>query len=148
MNDKLKMTMLGQLGEKIVRSIAVNAGYKVNDTVDMYDSEKDFKIGDNTCEVKTQKLWISENSFSIKGNQLKKCNAVDLLFFVETPHNNNEINIYLSTKKNREWNSRTTKDGRLMYLINKNKLDHISTITDSRLVEQAIEFSNSTYVGK
>ena len=83
MRDKLKMNMMGVLGEKIFRDFAESKGAKVKTKTSMYDSEKDFTVDGYTTEVKTQEPYHLKNSFTVKNDQLEKCNKVDLLIFIE-----------------------------------------------------------------
>ena len=90
MNDKqIEIQMLGKAGEAIIRNFLVKHQYTVTDSVDQYDSEKDFlavKKGKTyTVEVKTQQPYVYKDMISFAESQLPKCLTVDYLFFVVVP---------------------------------------------------------------
>tara|TARA_B100001248_G_C27054700_1_gene306827 strand:- start:48 stop:503 length:456 start_codon:yes stop_codon:yes gene_type:complete len=147
MRDKLKMNMMGVLGEKIFRDFAESKGAKVKTKTSMYDSEKDFTVDGYTTEVKTQEPYHLKNSFTVKNDQLEKCNKVDLLIFIECPsqRSNNKIVIWCYPQNKRNWQSTITKDGREMYYLNKDDGIKLSYIDDVHIVNEMISFSNSTW---
>jgi hypothetical protein len=80
-----KKTRLGKMGEICVGNWASTQGKVVIHSIDPYDSQKDLVIDGITVEVKTQTPYINEMAFSIRPNQLRKCRAVDELYFVALP---------------------------------------------------------------
>ena len=92
---------------------------------------------------KTQ--WLS---FTMKENQLTKCKNVAKLIFVEAPSNSSDaINIWESPKDERNFRTRTTRDGRKMYLLGKEHMTLLTSIDDDVLVNELKSFSNSTWRG-
>ena len=82
MKNTDKLDALGMLGERLALSYLESKGHKVELSFDKYDYEKDITVDDNLlCEVKTQQPWHLQNSFTIKGNQLRKCKSADILLF-------------------------------------------------------------------
>lgn len=145
-NDKIKMLMLGALGEKIVRCLAQNQGMMVKEPMSMYASDKDLLINDKTCEVKTQRRWVTEDAFTVKANQVRKCTNVDLLFFVEQPAmGEKEIRIYECPPEQRRWRTRITRDGRTMHLLNRRDMNLVEIVTDEQIISEMQSFSNSEW---
>ena len=127
---EVKMQMLGNYGERIVGEVLRSIGYDVVYSDDPYDRKKDMTVNGSTVEIKTQVPFYSERAFSVKGNQLQKCNSVDYIVFVAVPSMNmtgigrgNSIdgNIYTVDPQVAKWRRRTTNDGRLMYLMDINQ---------------------------
>lgn len=142
-NNKEKMIMLGALGEKIVRYCAQQNGLMVEESLSLYDSNKDLKIDGKTCEVKTQSRFFVEDAFTVKYNQVEKCSNVDLLYFVETPHKGNVINVFECPKENRKWRTRKTKDGRKMYLLDRSNMNLIYSFENAQIANEMRSNSNS-----
>jgi hypothetical protein len=80
-----KKTRLGKMGEICVGNWASTQGKVVIHAIDPYDSQKDLVIDGVSVEVKTQTPYINEMAFSIRPNQIRKCRAVDELYFVALP---------------------------------------------------------------
>ena len=137
--------MLGNLGEKIVRHLAQEEGCVVKENPSLYDNTKDLTINGKSCEVKTQTRFVVERAFSVKENQVTKCNNVDLLYFVETPIEGDIINIYECPKENRNFRTRPTKDGRLMYLLDIDAMNVIYSLKDQWVANEMRQNSNSTW---
>ena len=85
----MQIQMLGKAGESIIRNFLADHGYTVKDSVDQYDSDKDFLATRNgttyTVEVKTEQPYVYKDMISFAKNQLHKCLSVDFLFFVAVP---------------------------------------------------------------
>lgn len=146
MTSEVKRTQLGIFGEKIVRNFFSKKGSLIEDTISMFDNMKDFTVDGNTVEVKTQQAFHVENAFSVKPNQVEKCQSVDLLIFVETPSQyNNSIKVWMA--KNRNFRNRKTKDGRDMCLFDKSGMVLLDSITDQNLVSEARKLSCSDWKG-
>lgn len=145
MNNREKMIMLGNLGEKIVRYLAQEEGCVVKENPSLYDNTKDLTINGRSCEVKTQTRFVVENAFTVKENQVAKCTNVDLLYFVETPIKGNIINIYECPKEKRNFRTRQTKDGRVMYLLDRSDMNVIYSLNDQWIANEMRQNSNSTW---
>lgn len=119
-----KKTELGIIGEKIVRNFMTANGFTVTDTLNVYDSDKDFDAEKNgkkyTVEVKTQVPFVTKTAFTIKENQYRKCFSVDLLMFVCVPPTKPFKyggQVFAANPKNTKSEKFTTRDGRKMILI-------------------------------
>ena len=119
-----KKTELGIIGEKIVRNFMTANGFTVTDTLNVYDSDKDFDAEKNgkkyTVEVKTQVPFVTKNAFTIKENQYRKCFSVDLLMFVCVPPNKpfqHGGQVFAVIPKNTKTEKFTTASGKKMILI-------------------------------
>ena len=114
----------------------------------LFDYEKDMMIDTQRCEVKTQQRWYRENAFTIKPNQLKKCQEVDLLVIVETPskYNNMTVTLYQFPKDKRNFYRRQTNAGRVMYCIKASLGSVLTTYTDPVIISQFNRYSNSAWV--
>jgi|TARA_R110002167_G_scaffold116672_6_gene292021 hypothetical protein len=149
MNSELKMNQLGMAGEKLVSSFFRSLGHTVEESLSTYDSVKDMIVDGKTCEVKTQMPFYTENSFTMKKNQLTKCRNVDKLIFVEAPSSKSDvIKIWEAPKETRKFRTRVTKDGRNMYLLDKGRMNLLHTIEDIVIVNEMKSFSNSTWYGQ
>jgi len=143
----MKKVQSGALGEKLVAKYYRDQGFQVDESLDLYDRKKDMSIGELTCEVKTQQMFHVERAFSVNANQIAKCNAVDLLIFVETPssNNGNKVNIWKYLPENRITRIRKTKDGRTMHLYDVSSCELLTCITDEYIINQFKEYSNSEW---
>ena len=149
MNSELKMNQLGMAGEKLVSSFFRSLGHTVEESLSTYDNVKDMIVDGKTCEVKTQMPFYTENSFTMKKNQLTKCRNVDKLIFVEAPSSKSDvIKIWEAPKETRKFRTRVTKDGRNMYLLDKGRMNLLHTIEDIVIVNEMKSFSNSTWYGQ
>lgn len=111
-NRTKKIEKIGQVGEKIIRNYLNKLkGVTVEDSINLYDSEKDAVIeveideDDDesasittkytnedgktvvfkTVEIKTCTPFVTEKAVTIRKKQLKKCRTVDELYFVTVP---------------------------------------------------------------
>jgi len=149
MNNELKMNQLGMSGEKLVSSFFRSLGHTVEESLSTYDNVKDMIVDGKTCEVKTQMPFYTENSFTMKKNQLTKCRNVDKLIFVEAPSSKSDvIKIWEAPKETRKFRTKATKDGRNMYLLDKGRMNLLHTIEDIVIVNEMKSFSNSTWYGQ
>jgi hypothetical protein len=85
MNRNQAIDILGRTGEKIIANMLIELGLNVQESIDHFDSEKDFLVDGKKVEVKTEQPYVRENSFSFRENQLRKCRNVDVLYFVSIP---------------------------------------------------------------
>lgn len=138
----------GDLGEKLVARYYRDLGYTVEESLDLFDYEKDMMINNERCEIKTQQRWHRESAFTIKPNQLKKCQEVDILVIVETPskYNNMTVTLYEFPKDKRNFYRRQTYDGRVMYCIKTALGTVLTTYTDPVIINQFNRYSNSSWV--
>jgi len=143
-----KKMKTGDLGEKLVARYYRTLGNVVEESLDLFDYEKDMMIDLNRCEVKTQQRWHRENAFTIKPNQLKKCQEVDLLVIVETPskYNNMSVVLYDFPKDKRTFYKKQTSDGRVMYCIKTSLGKVLTTYTTPGIISQFTRYSNSSWV--
>jgi hypothetical protein len=144
------MNELGLAGEKIVINMLSGEGCRIQSSINKYDSEKDLLVdGQYKVEVKTQVPFIMKNAFTFKPNQLRKCRAVDVLYFVSVPAPRHADKwagwIFRAEPKNFVTTSYTTKDGREMILINRDQpaLIPVRKMTD----EEAKELQKYTVSG-
>lgn len=143
-----KTKLTGNLGEKLVAKYFRNKGLLVEESIDMFDQKKDMIVDEKyTCEVKTQQVWHREDAFSVKSNQVQKCQDVDILIFVETPskYNGNVVCLYQLPKDKRETRVLCTKDGRTMHLFSRSNADLLEVINDSVVVRQFNRYTISTW---
>lgn len=85
MNRDQAIDILGRTGEKIIANMLINLGLNVQESIDHFDSEKDFLVDGKKVEVKTEQPYVLKNAFSFRENQLRKCRSVDVLYFVSIP---------------------------------------------------------------
>ena len=149
MSNELKMNQMGMAGEKVVSNYFRGLGHTVEESLSTYDRVKDMLVDGETCEVKTQQPFHVENAFTMKENQLTKCKNVDKLIFVEVPaHYSNVINMWEAPKDKRKFRTRTTRDGRNMYLLSMENMTLLTSISDTVLVNELKSFSNSKWKGQ
>jgi hypothetical protein len=137
---------LGVVGEKIV---ANELGGKIEFAVDKYDNKKDMTVNGKTIEVKTQVPFITENAFSIRPGQLRKCRSVDELYFVAVPASKSykwEGWMFKVDPKTFTVRDTITRDGRTMLLIDIEQpaVNKVRRVTDS-YIQSLIKFSTSKY---
>ncbi len=122
MNNEQKMDWLGRMGEKIVVNNLSRQGLVVEESIDPYDREKDLVCDGKKIEVKTQVPFITQNAFTFKPNQLKKCRGVDELYFVAVPAPSHSYKwegwIFKVNPQEFLIRKYNTKDGREMLLVN------------------------------
>jgi hypothetical protein len=85
MNKIQAIEILGRTGEKIIANMLTNLGLNVQESINHFDSEKDFLVDGKKVEVKTEQPYVLKNAFSFRENQLRKCKSVDVLYFVSIP---------------------------------------------------------------
>ena len=143
-----KKMKTGDLGEKLVAKYYRNIGSSVEESLDLFDYEKDMMINNQSCEVKTQQRWHIQGAFTINPNQVKKCEEVDLLVIVETPskYNNMSVVLYEFPKDKRKFYRKKTNDGRWMYCIKTTLGKVLTTYTNPVIINQFNRYSNSSWV--
>lgn len=90
MDRKEMIQYLGKTGEAIVRNHLTSKGVRIIDSIDQFDSTKDFIVLDKDdrkyrIEVKTEQPYVLKDWFSFATNQLKKCVNADVVYFVSVP---------------------------------------------------------------
>lgn len=150
-----KKMQTGNLGEKLVARYYRDSGCIVEESLDLYDHKKDmiiydrlFKGSKETGETKTQQAWHTENGFTVKANQIAKCQEVDLLNFVDTPskYNGMSVILYEFPKEKRKFYRKQTADGRVMYILKKTLGNVLTICKDPAIIQQFIRYSNSSWV--
>ena len=144
------MNELGLAGEKIIINMLSEDGHKVKTSINKYDSEKDLLVGNKKVEVKTQVPFVIQNAFTFKPNQLRKCRSVDILYFVCVPPPRHKDQwaglVFEADPKSFTTRNYTTKDGRVMVLIDRNQpaLKPVKKISDEE-VKELQKYSVSGY---
>lgn len=116
MDRNQAIDILGRTGEKIIANMLTNLGLNVQESINHFDSEKDFLVDGKKVEVKTEQPYVLKNLFSFRENQLRKCRNVDVLYFVSIPPLMN-INykwggwIFRAEPQNFKYQTYTTKFG-------------------------------------
>jgi hypothetical protein len=144
---ELYKSKTGELGERLVAKYFRDLGIYVEESLDLFDRTKDMTVDGLICEIKTQQLWHKEQAFTIKPNQLKKCQEVDILIFVETPskYNGNKVYVYEFTKDKRQTRMMETADGRVMHLFPKANAKLLTSSSNNNIIKQFSEYSVSKF---
>lgn len=77
--------MLGMIGERIVSSYLRKQGHDVEESLNVFDTEKDLLVNGMPCEVKTQVPVMVEDSFAIKPNQRNKILGSHRVYWINVP---------------------------------------------------------------
>lgn len=85
MEINYKKVLLGILGEKIVAKHFRDSGHQVDESLDIFDSEKDMLIDGNKIEVKTNVPLIYYDSFSFSKSQYNKIINSHRVYWVSVP---------------------------------------------------------------
>jgi len=141
MNRDDMIKNLGLIGEKIVINHYSSMGNIVEHSINSFDNKKDLVVNGKTIEVKTQVPWISENSFTVKQNQLRKCRSVDELVFISVPPPRHKDRwagwMFSADPKKFKVKYYTTYDGREMVLIPREQeaVQPVKKLSDDELSE-------------
>ncbi len=147
-----RIGILGTVGEKICAAFLNRKGHVVNLSLDPFDRRKDMMIDNKyTAEVKTEQPYIMKNCLSFRLTQLRKCQEVDVLFFVTIPPKLNENykhggKIFMVQPKKFTYFEYETKQRIKMYGIpfEQDAVQQIYTLTaDER--RELIRYSESAY---
>jgi hypothetical protein len=84
----IQKVLLGMIGERIVASILRVKGHQVEESLNVFDSEKDMLVDGFPVEVKTQVPYMIEDSFAVLPSQLKKLTACHRVYWVCVPLKN------------------------------------------------------------
>ena len=82
--------LLGVIGERIVAHHLRKAGHDVEESLNVYDSEKDMLVDGLPVEVKTQVPIMIEDSFGIALSQKAKIFGCHRVYFVSVPLKNTD----------------------------------------------------------
>jgi len=80
-----KRVLLGMLGEKIVAKHFRDSGHQVEESLNVFDSDKDMIIDGNNVEVKTNAPLIYYDSFSFANGQYNKIMNSHRVYWVSVP---------------------------------------------------------------
>lgn len=80
-----KRVLLGMLGEKIVAKHFRDSGHQVEESLNVFDSDKDMVIDGYNVEVKTNAPLIYYDSFSFKKGQYNKIMNAHRVYWVSVP---------------------------------------------------------------
>lgn len=80
-----KRVLLGMLGEKIVAKHFRDSGHQVEESLNVFDSDKDMIIDGNNVEVKTNAPLIYYDSFSFPKGQYNKIMNSYRVYWVSVP---------------------------------------------------------------
>jgi len=81
-----KQEDMGAIGEKIVADYWIAKGAPVEMSKDKYDRIKDMTINGITVEVKTQVIYVKENAFTVREDQIPKITQVGVVFWICVPN--------------------------------------------------------------
>ena len=77
--------LLGVMGERIVASILRKEGRIVEESLNVFDEEKDMLVDGKKVEVKTQVPYMMEDSFAVPLKQVYKIMKCHKVYFVSVP---------------------------------------------------------------
>ena len=80
-----KRVLLGMLGEKIVAKYFRDSGHQVEESLNVFDSDKDMVIDGYNIEVKTYTPLIYYDSFSFPKGQYNKIMNAHRVYWVSVP---------------------------------------------------------------
>lgn len=84
-DPKIQKIMLGMIGERIVASYLRKQGHEVDESLNVFDNEKDMLVDGKNCEVKTQVPIMVEDSFAISPNQRNKVLSAHRVYWINVP---------------------------------------------------------------
>lgn len=151
MNRDQAIDILGRTGEKIIANMLTSLGLNVQESINHFDSDKDFLVDGKKVEVKTEQPYVLKNAFSFRENQLRKCRSVDVLYFVSIPPLIN-VNykwggwIFRAEPQNFKYHTYTTKLGTRMVAvpIEQDALIPVKKMEDNEIAE-LMKYANSAY---
>jgi hypothetical protein len=148
----VKMTQLGQLGERIIADFLRKEGHQVSESLTNFDREKDMLAGDLKIEVKTQVPFFTQDAFSFRTSQEWKClESADVVYFVCVPLEKKDDPfagcIFAMDPKKVKPRKFTTRDSREMILIDRVQegMTVVHTITDKAVLRELRELSGSKW---
>lgn len=141
MNAEEKKIEMGKIGECLVRSIC-RGGAALSKSP--FDYEKDIISNGRTLEIKTQIRYYKLDAFTIRMDQLKKCQNADFLVFVEYNMDNNKIRLWHCEDAKNGYETFTSKGARFAYDVS--DLTLISILDWPMLAQKMRDISTSNYV--
>lgn len=149
MEKNLKKTLLGMLGERIIAKHLRGKGHTVTESLNVFDSEKDFDVDGYKVEVKTQVPFLIKDSFSISPNQLNKIQNSKYVYWVSVPPTkvNDTLSGYVFKMDPNvaKFERYSLKNGKEMISFKRNQpgMEIVDKIKDSKLLEHLKELSTS-----
>lgn len=146
------MNELGLAGEKIITSMLSKLGCQVEPSYDKYDSKKDLLVDGKKVEVKTQIPFAKKKAFTFSPWQLKKCQSVDVLYFIAIPNTNPKYDlpengwiyrVVPSEFKHEEWKDRWGKP-RILVPIKQDCIFPVERLTEEQ-VKYLQSYTTSSY---
>jgi len=81
----IKKILLGMIGERIVATWLRKQGHTVEESLYVFDNEKDMLVDGKNAEVKTQVPIMAEDSFTISINQRSKVLSSYRVYWISVP---------------------------------------------------------------
>lgn len=141
--------LVGIIGERIVAHYLRKAGHTVEESLNVFDTEKDMLVDGLPVEVKTQVPLVIEDSFSIDYSQKKKIMNSHRVYFVSIPTklgDDLEGCIFeLNPQEEFKAHRRDRADGSKIICIPRRQtaLKIVARITDTEILEQLKRLSTS-----
>lgn len=141
--------LIGMIGERIVAHYLRKAGHDVEESLNVFDSEKDMLVDGYPVEVKTQIPVVIEDSFAIAPNQKTKLMNCHRVYFVSIPTKRGDDlagGIFELNPKNEfkahKW---TRSDGNTMICIPRRQpaMKLVATVTDEGVLNQLKKLTTS-----
>jgi hypothetical protein len=147
-----KKVLLGLLGERIVAKVLRDSGYSVEESLNVFDPNKDMLVNGKKVEVKCQVPYLIQDAFGVSPSQLRKLLSCRYVFWVSVPPKtiddsksgwvyamDTSIDVkyhYANTKSGRElvYFPRTQPAMKVIYKIDDmNLLNHLKELSSSYL---------------
>ena len=147
----VRKVLLGMIGERIVASFLRKQGHEVEESLNVFDIEKDMLVDNKKVEVKTQVPIIMEDSFGVTPRQKLKIMSSHRVYFISVPLPKNEDDLEGcifemdpedSSLKAHRWRS---INGREMLCFPRRQpaMKLVHRITDEKVLKQLKELSTS-----
>jgi hypothetical protein len=82
---EVQRILLGMIGERIVAHLLRLQGHTVEESLNVFDSDKDMLVDNHPVEVKTQVPLVIEDSFAVPPKQLQKFKRCKKIYFLSVP---------------------------------------------------------------
>ena len=142
MEKEAKNILLGILGERIIAKILRDAGHTVEESLDIFDSEKDLLVNGKRVEVKTQVPLLFKDSFSVQLNQMTKLKECHAVYWVSIPPKIADDDlmgcVFQMNPRKCTHNIWTAKGGNQMMLFPRRQdgMKIVHKITDAKILKQ------------
>jgi hypothetical protein len=147
----VRKILLGMIGERIVASYLRKRGHEVEESLNVFDTEKDMLVDGNKVEVKTQVPIVIEDSFGITPSQKAKIMGSHRVYFLSVPLQRTEDDLEGTifemdprdpSLKAHKW---LTHKGREMICFPRRQaaMKQVHRITDERILKQLKMLSTS-----